>query len=228
VVTPVATPAVRGLITLTQPAVPLAAEEARTSASGARPRPLMRRLRGRAVRLAAAIGAVLLLTGAGAWLALRPSSDTQPPPAPATTQVAPAAPAPAAPPAQALAPALSPQATARRSPARGKPSRAPAAPAVQVEPLSAETLQSVVARAQPRFAACLKRYVATLPAGSGQVKVELAVAASGVVATAHASIPGAPAPDLAACLEREVRRLRFPRHRDREVRFAFPLVYKRD
>jgi hypothetical protein len=70
--------------------------------------------------------------------------------------------------------------------------------------------------------------VATLPAGSGQVKVELAVAASGVVATAHASIPGAPAPDLAACLEREVRRLRFPRHRDSEVRFAFPLVYQRD
>jgi hypothetical protein len=53
------------------------------------------------------------------------------------------------------------------------------------------------------------------------------VAASGKVTAATATTPGIATGALAACLEGEARRIKFPRHTDRELRFSFPLVYKK-
>jgi serine/threonine-protein kinase len=56
--------------------------------------------------------------------------------------------------------------------------------------------------------------------------VTLAVAGTGKVSSASVRLP-APAPALGRCLEQEAIRLRFPRHADQEVGFAFPLVYRK-
>jgi hypothetical protein len=87
-------------------------------------------------------------------------------------------------------------------------------------------LQTVVARAQPRFVACFRTHAAALSAATGRATVELSVASSGKVTSAAARVPLA-TPALARCLEEEALALRFPRHPDRELRFSFPLVYRK-
>jgi hypothetical protein len=57
--------------------------------------------------------------------------------------------------------------------------------------------------------------------------MEITLAASGKVTAAHVAMPGIDSRELALCLEDVARRLRFPRHADRELRFAFPLVYRK-
>jgi hypothetical protein len=144
-------------------------------------------------------------------LAAEPEPEPpRPPPAPrtiTTTPVTIAAPKPSPPP-----------------PPRPRARAAQEAPAT---PLGGATLQSVVASAQLRFAACFRRHSADLPAATGQVTVELAVSGSGLVASARAVLPGISSPALARCLEAEAQRLRFPRHSDGEVRFGVPLMYRK-
>jgi serine/threonine-protein kinase len=131
-------------------------------------------------------------------------------------------PPPPAPPAAEETPA--PAATVPPAPApdQAKPRlRAGRPPA----PLDRQTLQTIVKRAHPRFAACFKSHSGDLPGDAGQVTVELAVAGSGKVSAAHAALAGSSA--LARCLEQEAGRLRFPGHPDRELRFSFPLAYRK-
>jgi serine/threonine-protein kinase len=93
--------------------------------------------------------------------------------------------------------------------------------------LGGQGLQAVVARAQPRFSACFRTHAAALSTATGQATVELVVTSSGKVSSASASLPAVSAPALGRCLELEALRLRFPRHPDREIRFSFPLVYRK-
>ena len=57
--------------------------------------------------------------------------------------------------------------------------------------------------------------------------VELVVASSGKVSAARSDLAGPRPNPLATCLENEAEGLRFPRHPDKEVRFAFPLAYRK-
>jgi hypothetical protein len=114
-----------------------------------------------------------------------------------------------------------------KPPAARSRARAVASSTDRPPPLGGEDLQTVVTRAHPRFVACFRRYTSDLSAATGQATVELAVASSGKVSLAKARLPGITSPALARCLEEEGQRLRFPRHPDREIRFAFPLVYRK-
>jgi serine/threonine protein kinase len=107
--------------------------------------------------------------------------------------------------------------------------RAPAPRAARSTPtrLDEKGLKAVVARAQPRLLACFKRHAAELPGETGQVKIDLAVAGTGMVTSAGVHLPGFSSAALARCLEDEALRMEFPAHTDREIRFAFPLLYRR-
>jgi hypothetical protein len=93
--------------------------------------------------------------------------------------------------------------------------------------LSGVALQAVVVRSHPRFVACFRQHASELSATTGQATVELTVASTGQVSSASARLPTFKAPALGRCLEEEALRLRFPRHADHEIRFAFPLVYRK-
>src|SRR5204863_8723619 len=111
--------------------------------------------------------------------------------------------------------------------ARAAKVRRHAPPSEPLAPLDRDKLESVVMAAHPGFSACFRGPSAVLPAATGRIIVEVAVASSGKVSSARANLPG-PRPNApATCLETEAYRLRFPRHPDKELRFAFPLVYRR-
>jgi len=149
--------------------------------------------------------------------AQRPAVSPPPPPAAALLPAALAdTPAPAA------QGATLPQARAGSDtePVRPRPAR-------PLEPLDAAALEAVVRRSHARLSACFKQHEGVLPAAEGQVNVEVAVTAAGRVSFAKAELPAA-AGDLARCLEQQSRRLRFPRHPDKQLRFAFPLIYRKE
>jgi hypothetical protein len=93
--------------------------------------------------------------------------------------------------------------------------------------LDGKTLQAVVTRAHPAFSACFTAHSGDLPAATGQVTVELSVGSTGKVASASAHLPGFTSAALTRCLTEEAEKLRFPKHSDKEIRFAFPLVYRK-
>jgi serine/threonine protein kinase len=128
--------------------------------------------------------------------------------------------APVAPVVAPAAPKAPSAKTAARAPGPRPPRPTPAR-------LEEKGLKAVVARAQPRLVACFKRHQAELPGETGQVKIELAVAGSGMVTSAGVHLPGFSSAALARCLEDEALRMQFPAHSDKEVRFAFPLLYRR-
>jgi serine/threonine protein kinase len=170
--------------------------------------------------LAVAVSAaVLSLTGA----------DPRRASAPAASIVAPAAPiaAPAAVPLSAPEPTTVAPAPPAAPPRAATLARAAVTRERPPGPLDLPTLQAVVKRSHHRFTSCFRSYSADLPGASGQVRIELAVAASGKVSSATATLPGFTSAPLSRCLEQEARRLRFPRHPEQEVRFALPLAYRR-
>jgi hypothetical protein len=85
----------------------------------------------------------------------------------------------------------------------------------------------VVKRSHVKFTACFKRWSAELPSESGKVMLELVVSGAGRVTGVQADLDAARSPALDKCLAGEARRLRFPPHTDAELRFGFPLVYRR-
>ena len=167
------------------------------------------------VALAAVLGAAfVLLAGRG-----RDRQVGQPRPVAESPRISAQPLPPAVPPAPAPPAPPSPKPTA--PPPVVRPARA------SLEPLDLQRLHAVVRRARQRFATCFRTHAAQLPGASGEVRIELAVAASGRVSEARAEPPARGSTALAACLEGEARRLRFPRHPEREVRFALPLSYRR-
>ena len=171
VVTPVASPAVT-LPTLT--GTPREGEEARTSPSGAVPRAHLGRRRLRWLRpWAAAAGGLLLLVAAGAWLALR-ALPRQPAPAPKVAAAPPPpapTPEPPVPPTAQEPPAPVGRSGAATAPTRTRLARPAVAKSAVLVPLGAGTLGTVVAKAQPRFTACMKQHASALPAADGQLRI---------------------------------------------------------
>jgi serine/threonine-protein kinase len=185
-----------------------------------------RRFRSLAGGIGAAAAALVLTIALVAVRGLRgPEPEPEPIAAPAKPPLKPVVTplaSPPSPPPRAVAP--TPVTIATKPPPRV---RAKAAPAEAPVPLGSATLQAVVTGAHGRFVACFRRYNADLPTASGQVTVELAVQGTGAVSSARAVLPGIRSPQLARCLEAEAERLKFPRHPDRELRFGFPLVYRK-
>ena len=223
VVTPVPTlvgPSVPSSLKL----APTGLDDVLTSAEVAVPTSL-RRSRSRRWLYGAVAAAMLL--GFGGGLLLMRRDRAQPPEAPATA--VPPSPAATVPPAPAAVPAPAPAAaTSRPAPAtRTRQERGARAERRSPEPLTEKALHAVVQRAYPRFADCVKRHAADLPGGAGQLKIELAVAGNGSVSSVAVALPGSSAAGLSGCLKQRALRLRFPRHPDQQIRFAFPLVYRR-
>lgn len=146
-----------------------------------------------------------------------PPSST--PPAPATGEPTPAGTAPANP---AVEPAVppevpegKPQATPKETTARtGKP---------RPVTLGIGDVERVVSRGRSRIASCFEKYKQDLPADTGVVRVQLAIAASGKVkATTQGPLASKA---VGQCLESQAERLRFPAHRDQEVNVVLPFDY---
>jgi serine/threonine protein kinase len=167
--------------------------------------------------LALALGTLMVVLAGRRGLdpPLPPSSPVRPAAAPSMVRSTPSTANPPTAPGPATTP-LAVQAPASRPSTRTRPG-----------PLAIGTLQAVLKRSQHRFTTCFRGHARDLPGGSGQVRIELAVAKSGRVSAARATLPGIVAPSLATCLEKEARRIRFPRHSEKEVRFALPLAYRR-
>jgi serine/threonine-protein kinase len=194
------------------------------------------------VRAVAAAGAVLVLALGILWVQRRApharaihvptgAVTTAPPPITRTTGAPELSPVATSPPPSEVA-----TRTAPPSPIYGPPTTAsrrasrPRAGVVSAEApgrLSGAALQAVVVRSHPRFVACFRQHASELSATTGQATVELTVASTGQVSSASARLPTFKAPALGRCLEEEALRLRFPRHADHEIRFAFPLVYRK-
>jgi serine/threonine-protein kinase len=154
-----------------------------------------------------------------------PSPAPEPPPSPTTPAPAPApeaAVAPASqlqPPAQAIAePEAAPVAqppVKEKVPARSSKTRVS---------LEAADVQRVVLRNRARIMACFEQYKRDLPADEGDVQVRFTIYSSGKTdAATQGALAARP---VGKCLERQVERLRFPQHRDKEVTVVLPFGYR--
>ncbi|HYO70803.1 MAG TPA: protein kinase [Archangium sp.] len=160
---------------------------------------------------------------------LAPVSPSAPtPPAPAAQEatspgsaVAEAAPSAQVPPAQ-TALAAAPEST-EAPPA--EPPVAKVAPRTQKRvTLEAADIQRVVSRNRARIMSCFEQFKRDLPSSEGNVQVRFTIFSSGK-ADAATQGPLATRP-VGKCLEKQVERLRFPAHRDKEVTVVLPFGYR--
>ncbi|HYO55651.1 protein kinase domain-containing protein [Archangium sp.] len=143
-----------------------------------------------------------------------------------TTSVVQAAPRPSNP-VQAALPggAVAPAAVAEAQPtarAEPPPTKASARTVKRVS-LEASDIQRVVSRNRARIMSCFEQYKRDLPADEGDVQVRFTIYSSGK-ADAATQGPLAARP-VGRCLEKQVERLRFPTHRDKEVTVVLPFGY---
>lgn len=200
--------------------------------------------------IAVGVVASCLLLAGGAFVVGRkmapppqPVVQAAPPPNPVSSPVpVEPAPAPAAVP-EAAAPGAAVAAVAEAPPpaqtalaTAPEPTEAP--PAEQAETPSAKTartpvkrvtleaadIQQVVSRNRARIMSCFEQYKRELPADEGQVQVRFTIFSSGK-ADAATQGPLAAKP-VGKCLEKQVERLRFPPHRDKEVTVVLPFGYR--
>jgi len=94
----------------------------------------------------------------------------------------------------------------------------------RVVTLEAGDIQRVVSRGQARIMTCFDQYKRELPSDAGEVKVLLTIFSSGRTNAATQG-PLAKQP-VGQCLEKQVERLRFPAHRDKEVTVVMPFAYR--
>ncbi|HEX5752273.1 MAG TPA: protein kinase [Archangium sp.] len=164
---------------------------------------------------------------------------SEPPPAP--TETAPVAPAAASPGSAGTAVAEAAP-SAQVPPAQAALAAAPesteAPPAEQAEPpatkstvrtqkrvtLEAADIQRVVSRNRARIMSCFEQFKRDLPSDEGNVQVRFTIYSSGK-ADAATQGPLAARP-VGKCLEKQVERLRFPAHRDKEVTVVLPFGYR--
>ncbi|WNG49604.1 protein kinase [Archangium minus] len=198
----------------------------------------------------ALVASGLLLVG-GAFVVgrkLAPVSEATPPPSNPVPSASPEVPA-AASPGTAVAPAAVAEAqpaTQPSAPAESAPTPqaavAVAPTEAQVEPpppaakasartatkarvsLEAADIQRVVSRNRARIMTCFEQYKRDLPADEGDVQVRFTIYSSGK-ADAATQGPLAKRP-VGRCLEKQVERLRFPAHRDKEVTVVLPFGYR--
>jgi serine/threonine protein kinase len=227
----VATPTPR-MLPATDPQLPLPRRRGRTpspvSVEGGLPAG-----QGKRSWLPLAVLGIVLFPSLALGLAWFSGRRAQPAPVPVVRIVAQPAPRPLVPdagrPVVALppVPAAAPPTTSNLKPSARPPVPVPRALRPAPTRLDEKGLKAVVARAQPRLLACFKRHASELPGETGKVKIDLAVAGTGMVTSAGVHLPGFSSVALASCLEDEALRMQFPAHTDREIRFAFPLLYRR-
>jgi serine/threonine protein kinase len=200
--------------------------------------------------IAGVLGGCLLLAASafvvGRKLATTPTDAVPPAPAPVTQAAPPPAnptPAPASPGAETPGGAVAPAAAAEaQQAAQAQPpvETPPEAVAAQPEPppqvktqvrtsktlvtLEAVDIQRVVTRNRARIMTCFEQFKRDLPADEGDVKVRFTIYSSGK-ADAETQGPLAARP-VGKCLEKQVARLRFPAHRDKEVTVVLPFGYR--
>ncbi|HLM47722.1 MAG TPA: AgmX/PglI C-terminal domain-containing protein, partial [Myxococcaceae bacterium] len=90
--------------------------------------------------------------------------------------------------------------------------------------LEAGDIQRVVSKGQGRISTCFEQYKRDLPSDEGEVKVLLSIFSSGRT-NAVTQGPLAKQP-VGRCLEKQVERLRFPAHLDKEVTVVMPFAYR--
>lgn len=158
-----------------------------------------------------------------------PPVPVEPAPAAAPETAAPgsavAAVAEAPPPAQtALAAAPEPTEVPPAEQAEPPVAKTAARTPVKRVTLEAADIQQVVSRNRARIMSCFEQYKRELPADEGQVQVRFTIFSSG---KADAATQGAlAAKPVGKCLEKQVERLRFPPHRDKEVTVVLPFGYR--
>jgi serine/threonine-protein kinase len=81
-----------------------------------------------------------------------------------------------------------------------------------------------VAKGQARIMSCFDQHKSSLTSDSGEVRVRLTIYSSGRT-KAETQGPLASTP-VGKCLERQVQRLRFPAHRDKELTVYLPFGYR--
>ncbi|WP_257454258.1 protein kinase domain-containing protein [Archangium lipolyticum] len=223
---------------------PTAHAEARTSAVPVQPvtgtRTVVMAPRRRGLLVAAVAGGLLLAGVAfvvGRNVGNAPSAPVAPPPPASVIPVAPppSTPAPEAsgvpaaqlqPPFQAVPES---EAAGARPPDEAEPrpqvkeKTSTRSPKTRVS-LEAADVQRVVLRNRARIMACFEQYKRDLPADEGDVQVRFTIYSSG---KADAATQGALATrPVGKCLEKQVERLRFPAHRDKEVTVVLPFGYR--
>jgi serine/threonine-protein kinase len=157
-----------------------------------------------------------------------PAPNTAPAPAPAVAPTAvaeaqqpPVQPSPQETSAAALESAVAPPAEA---PEAAAPVKAPVRTTKARVTLEAGDIQRVVSKGQARISTCFEQYKSDLPSDQGEVKVLLSIFSSGRT-NAVTQGPLAKQP-VGRCLEKQVERLRFPAHLDKEVTVVMPFAYR--
>lgn len=160
-----------------------------------------------------------------------PPPTPEPPPAPTPASPEAASPggavAGASPSAQEPPPAQTALAAApepAEAPSAEPPPSKTAARTVKRVTLEAADIQRVVSRNRARIMSCFEQYKRDLPADEGQVQVRFTIFSSGKAA-ADTQGPLAARP-VGKCLEKQVERLRFPAHKDKEVTVVLPFGYR--
>jgi serine/threonine-protein kinase len=173
------------------------------------------------LRAAGAVLALGLLVGAfGVWRALSPASVTlpvrpvnKPEPVVDAGALAVAVPLPPVAPADAgLAAGLD------AGPADGPKQVAP-----KPVQLSVADIQRIVKRGSGAITRCFEEHKADLPGDKGQVSVTFTIVSSGRVSAATSDLGDKP---VGRCLEAQVKALKFPAHKDKEVQLTLPFAYQ--
>ncbi len=155
-----------------------------------------------------------------------PSTAPEPAPSVAPTTVAEAQPPPAQPSPQETpaAEVESPVTPPAEAPEAAAPVKAPVRTTKARVTLEAGDIQRVVSKGQGRISTCFEQYKRDLPSDEGEVKVLLSIFSSGRT-NAVTQGPLAKQP-VGRCLEKQVERLRFPAHLDKEVTVVMPFAYR--
>ena len=169
-----------------------------------------------------------LLLGGGAFVVGRKMAPPAPQPVVQVQAAPPSSPVPPPavqeqPPAQ-VALAAAPESAEAPPAEQAEPPPSKAARAVKRVSLEAADIQRVVSRNRARIMSCFEQYKGELPADEGQVQVRFTIFSSGK-ADAATQGPLAERP-VGKCLEKQVERLRFPAHRDKEVTGVLPFSYR--
>ncbi|MHB8875918.1 MAG: protein kinase domain-containing protein [Myxococcaceae bacterium] len=89
--------------------------------------------------------------------------------------------------------------------------------------LTIADIQKIVRRGSGAITRCFEEHKEDLPGDKGQVSVTFTIVSSGKVSAAASDLGGKP---VGRCLEAQVKALRFPAHRDKEVSLTLPFAYQ--
>jgi len=92
--------------------------------------------------------------------------------------------------------------------------------------LNPETIAAVLGRNRAKILHCFEAGRAALSQNEGEIVLEMTIVSSGRVSAASVATPAYAGTPIAECILREVKRLRFPRHRDAELAISMPFRFR--